>query len=62
MSKNMGIPYSKTYVFKENDMYSWKEEMKEFSLDIIQNRNPVPGIKDAHENLRIISAIYKSRK
>ena len=49
-------------MFKENDMYSWKEEMKEFSLDIIQNRNPVPGIKDAHENLRIISAIYKSRK
>ena len=62
MSKNMGIPYSKTYVFKENDMYSWKEEMKEFSSDIKQNRNPVPGIKDAHENLRIISTIYKSRK
>ena len=62
MSKNMGIPNSKNYVFKENNMYSWKEEMKEFCIDILKNRNPVPGIKEAHENLRIISKIYKIRK
>ena len=37
MSKNMGIPYSKTDVFKENDIFERGEE--EFSSDIKQNRS-----------------------
>ena len=61
MSKKMGIPKSKHFIFNKNDIFSWKEELKEFYKDIKKNRKPSPSMYDAHENLKIITKIY-SRK
>ena len=61
MSKKMGVPKSKHFIFNQNDIFSWKEELKEFYKDIKKNRKPSPSMYDAHENLKIITKIY-SRK
>jgi hypothetical protein len=59
MSKKMGIPKKKLFIFKHNENYSWNLELKEFYTDIIKKRVPQPGILEAYENLKIISSIYK---
>ena len=61
MSKNMGIPKKKFFLFKHDPNYSWKYELKEFYLDILKKRIPRPGIFDAYENLKIINSIYKKK-
>ncbi len=62
MSKKMGIPKLKYFEFKQDDSYSWKEELKEFYNDIKENRVPIPGFIEAHENLKIISKAYRGKK
>ena len=62
MSKKMGVPQSKRILFKRDYLYSWKEEFKEFYKDIIKDKNPIPGMQDAHENLKIISKVYQNKK
>ena len=59
MSKKMGIPKKKFFLFKQNENYSWNLELKEFYRDIMNKRIPKPGILEAYENLKIISSIYK---
>ena len=59
MSKKMGIPKKKLFIFKHNENYSWNLELKEFYTDIIKKRVPQPGILEAYENLKLISSIYK---
>ena len=59
MSKKMDIPKKKFFLFNQGPDYSWREELKEFYIDIVKKRVPVPGIKEAYENLKIINIIYK---
>ncbi len=58
MLTEMGPPetYSWEFPMKDN---SWEIEFKEFVKDILDDRKPIPGIKDAIENLKIINKIYK---
>lgn len=60
MSKEMGPPKVKEYVFKKKDN-SWKIELEDFYLDIVKKRIPNPNIYDAYENLKIINQIYRKK-
>ena len=59
MSKKMDLPKKKTIFYEDNLNYSWNLELKEFYNDISKKRNPIPGILEAYENLKIINYIYK---
>ena len=59
MSKRMGMPKKKIIFYSDNPNYSWNLELKEFYNDIVKRRNPIPGILEAYENLKIINYIYK---
>jgi len=59
MSKKMGPPKKKQYIFKNVKDNSWKLELNDFYIDIVKKRKSNPGIVDAYENLKIINQIYK---
>lgn len=59
MSKKMGKPPKKEFKFSKKDK-SWKKELEEFYIDIVNKRMSNPGIKDIYENLKIIDKIYKT--
>ena len=58
MLKEMGPPLSFKWDFPGDDI-SWKNEMEEFYKDIEHDRNPDPGLNDAHEVLKIINKVYE---
>ena len=58
MLKKMGKPKKKEFRFPKKD-YSWKKELNEFYIDIINKRVPNPGLIDIYKNLKIINKIYK---
>ena len=58
MSKKMGKPKEKKWIFKNKDI-SWKLEMDEFYNDITYNRKPNVNLFDAYQTLKIIDNIYK---
>ncbi len=62
MSQKMGPPQKKIYNFNANLDNSWQIELNEFYNDILKKRSPIPGLKDAYENLKIINKIYKKKK
>ena len=59
MSKKMGKPPKKEFKFSKKDN-SWKKELEEFYIDIVNKKMSSPGIKDIYENLKIIDKIYKT--
>lgn len=59
MSNKMGKPSKKEFKFSKKDK-SWKKELEEFYIDIVNKRISSPGIKDIYENLKIIDKIYKT--
>ena len=59
MSKKMEVPKKTFLTYSDNPNFSWNLEMKEFYKDITKNRNPVPGLLDAYENLKIINIMYR---
>jgi predicted dehydrogenase len=61
MSKKMGIPKKKQYIFNMTKDHSWKLELEDFYIDIVKRRKPTPSIIDAYENLKIINRIYKNK-
>ena len=60
MSKKMGKPKEKKWIFKNKDI-SWKNEMNEFYKDIIYNRKPSVNLFDAYQTLKIIDNIYRKQ-
>ncbi len=58
MSKKMGKPKEKKWIFNNKDI-SWKNEMNEFYDDIIHNRRPKVSLNDAYQTLKIIDNIYR---
>lgn len=60
MSKKMGPPKIKKYLFKNID-YSWKKEMLDFSKDILKKKNSSPNLIDVYKNLKIINQMYQKK-
>lgn len=61
MSKKMGLPEVKRWIFEKKDN-SWKKELNELYNDINYNRSPNPGLEQAYSVLKIIKNIYKTNK
>ena len=58
MLPEMGPPETTIWEFPmEDDSFGY--ELEEFYKDIMLDREPVPGLKDAMETLKIISRIYR---
>ena len=58
MLAEMGPPDTTTWEFPRGDN-SWELELSEFYNDIQLDREPIPGLIDAHEALKIVQTIYK---
>ncbi len=58
MLPEMGPPDTTTWEYPTGDD-SWEMELKEFYEDIRLGREPSAGLKDAHEVLKIVEAIYR---
>jgi len=61
MLPEMGPPETMIWEFPMEDD-SWGYELAEFYDDIRLDREPVPGLKDAWETLKIISRIYEESR
>jgi predicted dehydrogenase len=59
MLPEMGPPETIIYEFPREDQ-SWKIEMDEFFEDILLNRTPIPGIKEAINNLAVVDKLYQN--
>ena len=57
MLPEMGPPETTCWEYPMDDD-SWAVEMAEFYEDILHNRSPCSGLKDAYEALKIIESIY----
>jgi len=58
MLPEMGPPETTIWEYPMADN-SWETEMNEFYEDILQNRDPSPGLSDALAALKIVDQIYK---
>jgi len=58
MLKEMGPPKTVIYEYPMGDN-SWKIEMDEFFKDIQLNRQPIPGINEGIETLKVVDTLYK---
>lgn len=58
MRMEMGPPDTTIWEFPRGDE-SWQIEIKEFMEDILNNRVPDPGLRDAREVLRIVAHLYE---
>ena len=54
----MGPPETTSWEYPMGDD-SWTVELAEFYEDILLDRKPSAGLKDAHAALKIIEKIYK---
>jgi predicted dehydrogenase len=59
MLPEMGPPETTIFEYPMGDD-SWDVEWKEFEADILQGREPNPGIADAQAALRIVERIYQN--
>ena len=60
MKKKMGIPNIKNWKFSNKKDMSWKSEINDFFLKIIQDKPIESNINNASKNLKIIDKCYKS--
>jgi predicted dehydrogenase len=58
MLPEMGPPETQSWEYPMEDN-SWESEMTDFYKDILLNREPSVGLKDAYEALKIIQKTYK---
>jgi predicted dehydrogenase len=58
MLPEMGPPETTTWEYPMGDN-SWSLELEEFYEDILLNREPSAGLKDAYQVLKVIEKIYK---
>ena len=58
MLPEMGPPETTSWEFPMTDD-SWAVEIAEFYEDILHDRLPSAGLKDAHATLKIIETIYQ---
>jgi predicted dehydrogenase len=60
MLKEMGPPKTVIYEYPMGDN-SWKIEMDEFFKDIQLNRQPIPGLNEGIETLKVVDTLYKQK-
>ncbi|MDD3179145.1 MAG: Gfo/Idh/MocA family oxidoreductase [Opitutaceae bacterium] len=58
MLPQMGPPETTAFEYPRGDD-SWAMEMREFMVDIRQNRTPSPGLREGIRTLEIVEAIYR---
>jgi len=60
MLPQMGPPQTITYEYPMGDN-SWKIEMDEFFEDIRLQRQPIPGLNEGIETLKVVDTLYKQK-
>ena len=60
MLPQMGPPQTVTYEYPMGDN-SWKIEMDEFFEDIRLQRQPIPGLNEGIETLKVVDTLYKQK-
>lgn len=61
MLPEMGPPVTEIFEYPRGDE-SWKLEMEEFYDDILEGRQPNPGLKETIDCMKVVETLYAKIK